>query len=93
MDRKYYIVVAEWNYPTETGRETIGDFDSKDEALTRGFELCDSEYDNFYDNCGDPLPPEECKDEDGNSGVIITPKNGLDDWFYVVRIVEMRNFR
>ena len=24
---KYYIVVNEWKYPTETGREIVGDFD------------------------------------------------------------------
>lgn len=90
MDSKYYIVVTEWNYPTDSGRDVIGDFDSMDEALVRCFELCDDELDNFGLACGDYLAPEEC---DGNKGavggVIITPKNGLDDWFFVARVIAV----
>ena len=94
MDSKYYILVTEWKYPTETGREIIGDFGSRDEALVRGFELCDDECDNFAQATGcDCLPPEECEGSAGDvGGVIITPKNCLDEWFFIARIIEVENF-
>ena len=31
---KYYIVFNEWNYPTESGREYVGDYDTREEAET-----------------------------------------------------------
>ena len=44
---KYYIVFNEWNYPTESGREYIGDYDTRAEAeivvTTQGMD----EWDNF----------------------------------------------
>lgn len=44
---KYYIVINEWLYPTESGREIISDYDSRKEAeeevTTQGMK----EYDNF----------------------------------------------
>lgn len=90
MNNKYYIVVTEWLYPDESGREVITDFDNKDEALTRCFELCDDELDNYGLVCGDYLAPEQYKDKDGNEGVTITSKNGLDDWFFNAKIVEVK---
>lgn len=93
MDSKYYIVVTEWKYPTETGREIIGDFDSRDEALLRGFELAESELDYFEQVAGDALNPEECEGSAGDvGGVIITPKNCLDEWFFIARVIEVENF-
>ena len=88
MNSKYYTVVTEWLYPTESGRDVIAEFDNKDEALVRCFELCDDELDNYGDVCGDYLWPTQYKDKDGNEGVIITAKNGLDDWFFSAKIVE-----
>lgn len=90
MDSKYYIVVAEWLYPTESGRDVIIDADTKDEALVRCFELCDDELDNYGQVCGDYLAPEQYKDKDGNEGVVITSKNGLDDWYFKVKIIEVK---
>ena len=90
MDNKYYIVVTEWLYPDESGREVITDFDTKDEALTRCFELCDDELDNYGLVCGDYLAPEQYKDKNGVEGVIITTKNGLDDWYFKAKIVEVK---
>lgn len=90
MDSKYYIVVTEWLYPTESGREVITDFDTKDEALVRCFELCDDELDGFFHVCGDYLAPEQYKDKDGNEGVVITSMNGLDDWYFKAKIVEVK---
>ena len=99
MDSKYYILVTEWKYPTETGREIIGDFGSRDEAIVRAFELCDDECDNFAQATGcdylapDELAWEECEGSTGDvGGVIITPKNCLDEWFFVARVIEVENF-
>lgn len=94
MDSKYYIVVTEWNYSTESGRDVIGDFDSRDEALVKCFELCDDELDNFGLACGDYLAPEECEPSRKDvGGVIITPKNGLlDGWFFVARVIAVEKY-
>ncbi len=89
MNDKYYIVVTEWLYPNESGREVITDFDTKDEALVKCFELCDDELDNYSQVCGDYLAPEQYKDVEGNEGVAITPKNGLDEWFFHAKVVEV----
>ena len=90
MDSKYYIVVTEWLYPTESGREVITDFDTKDEALTRCFELCDDELDNYCENCGDYLTPGHFTNDDGVEGVIVTAKNGLDEWFFQAKVIEVK---
>lgn len=45
----YYIVINEWNYPTESGREFIGDFDTLEEAREASKKEYENEYDNFLD--------------------------------------------
>jgi Holliday junction resolvase RusA-like endonuclease len=90
MESKYYIVVTEWLYPNESGREVITDFDTKDEALVRCFELCDDELDNYWKNCGDYLTPGHFTNDDGSEGVIITAKNGLDEWFFQAKVIEVK---
>lgn len=87
---KYYIVVAEWLYPTESGRDVIADLDTKDEALVSCFELCDDELDKYGLACGDYLASKQYKDKDGNEGVVITSKNGLDEWYFKAKIVEVK---
>ena len=89
-NNKYYIVMAEWLYPTESGREFFGDFDSKDKALVRCFEICDDEADNYAQVCGDYFAPEQYEDKDGNEGVVITSKNGLDDWYFKAKVIEVK---
>lgn len=89
-DGRYYIVATEWNYPTETGRDVIADYDTKDEAVRACFNLCNEELDNYWLNCGDYLPPSRFTDDDGVKGVIITAKNGLDDWFFQAKVIEVR---
>ena len=44
---KYYIVMNEWNYPTESGRDFVGDFDTRHEAVLAAGEEYDKEFDNF----------------------------------------------
>jgi len=43
----YYIVVNEWNYPTESGRDIIGDFDTIEEAEKVAYSQCSQEMENF----------------------------------------------
>jgi hypothetical protein len=43
----YYIVVNEWNYPTESGRDIIGDFDTIEEAEQVASQQVEEERDNF----------------------------------------------
>lgn len=106
---QYYIVVEEWLYPTESGREIIGDFDKTiggmksggDETslvLNRAKELADAEEQNFELACRtDCLPPAQYNNKNGGNanmsideiGYIITSKNGLDDWYYAVRIIPV----
>ena len=47
---KYYIVMNEWNYPTESGRKFIGDFDDIQDAEYHAKDECEREYDNFLLN-------------------------------------------
>ena len=44
---KYFIVTQEWLYPTESGRDLVGDFDTLEEALEVAKELYEEERDNF----------------------------------------------
>lgn len=46
---KYYIVVNEWNYPTESGREIIGDYDTLEEAKAVAKEQYNNELANFLE--------------------------------------------
>lgn len=83
---KYYIVVEEWNYPCESGRNIVDDFDTYEDALKKCMDMCENEMDNFCHNIGgDCLNPEELGGND--KGVILTSKMGLDDYYYACRIV------
>ena len=44
---KYYIVFNEWNYPTESGREYIGDYNTREEAANIASFNQSAEIDNF----------------------------------------------
>ena len=84
--KPYYLVVEEWNYPNESGREpSLNTYDSKEEALQVCHDMAESEIENFQATTGtDSLPVGWCPD-----GAIITPKNGLDPYYYYVRIVPV----
>ena len=85
----YFMVVSEWNYPTESGRDFECDFDTLEEAKNRAKELCLSERSNFAEATGcDPLTPASVdlgSDEMDGFRHVITPKNGLDEWWYSAR--------
>ena len=57
---EYYIVVNEWNYPTESGRVIIGDVDDALEAEAIAKEEYEKEYNNFLDNVSGDIWNEGC---------------------------------
>lgn len=89
----YYVAVEEWLYPTESGREIAGDFDTYEEALRRAGRLCKDEMFNFADATGcDPSNPTEFVSPDGTQrGVMIADSKGLEEWWYAVKIVPVRH--
>lgn len=91
--KSYYILVEEWNYPTENGREPVGiTFDDKDEALKYARFMCEKEDENYCEATGcDSLPAGHCvDDENGKEGYILTDKNGVEPFYYFVRLFEIK---
>lgn len=89
-DGRYYLVVTEWRYPTESGYDVCNDtFDTKQEAVRECLAVCHSEMSNFSAFC-DPLPVAPCSDAEGNVlGAIITAKNGLDEWWFAAKVIPV----
>lgn len=85
-DDPYYLVVEEWNYPTESGRDpSLLTYDSRDEAMSACHEMVEAERDNFIAATGmDCLPPEQC-----DTGFILTTRMGLDPYYYLARVVPV----
>ena len=84
--KPYYLVIEEWNYPSESGREpSLNTYDSKEEALKVCRDMAESEVANFRTATGaDTLPVGWCHD-----GAILTTKTGLDPYYYYARIVQV----
>lgn len=88
---KYYMLVEEWLYPTESGREPRTEtFDSLPGALVAAMDIANSERPNFSDNTGcDALPAGLGAPLAGDLGhaIITAGSGGTEDdaWFYVVR--------
>ena len=49
----YYIVVNEWSYPTEFGRELVGDYSTLEDADKAAEREYENERDNFIDVNGE----------------------------------------
>lgn len=84
-----YSVVTSWLYPTESGRDICSwDFETKKEAIAAAEQMCREEKGNFEKVTGcDALDPEIV--QGFNDFFIITPKNGLDEWFFMAEVVEL----
>lgn len=88
----YYIIMEEWLYPTESGREPVDvTFDTEEEALEFTESLGENELVTFeMQTREDPLAPQRhlptCGD---NGGTIVTSKNGLDPWYYAARVYKI----
>lgn len=85
---KYFILVEEWNYPTESGREPIDvtfDENEKEDAIAYAhMKVCD-EVDNFGKVTNMDIGHTDMFDD--NSGYIVTTKMGLDPYYYAVRLI------
>ena len=57
---KYYLVVNEWNYENNSGREIIGDYDTLEEATNITEKEYNKEYNNFLDNTKGEIYNEAC---------------------------------
>lgn len=87
----YYMVVAEWSYPTGGGsilkNPTCG---SLDDALKMCDKICDDEIETFS-GFTDPLwPARMLNSEHKECGTCITAKNGLDEWWFAAKVIEVR---
>lgn len=91
--QRYYILMEEWLYPTESGREYVCDYDNIEDAIRYARKACMAENYNFAHACGcDPSSPDETVNKDGNTiGVIITDKKGLEDWWYAIKIIPVEH--
>lgn len=91
MNDVYYLVVSEWLYPTDSGREVESlTFDTQKEALDACKKMCQKELPNYQQVCGDALPPCHFLDSDNDEGWCITAKNGLDNWEYSCRVIPVK---
>ncbi len=89
----YFIVVNEWLYPTESGRDFVCIYDVYEQALNRAKYECANELSNYEDACGcDALQPDPVEDWDGvPSKFVITAKNGLDEWWFSSKIIAVEH--
>lgn len=88
----YYALMEEWLYTTESGREPVDvTFDDFEEAMSYAKDMAEKEMSNFDEFNGvDCLVPGRCGSVNGDSGgYILTCKNGLDDWYYAVRVFKV----
>jgi len=91
-DGEYFAVFEEWLYPTESGHDFMQEFDTLDEAAEYAKKLCDKERMNFSSATGcDPLPTEPLYVDGDLKRYLITPKNGLEEWWYSARIIEIHH--
>lgn len=67
---KYYIVINEWNYPTESGRDLIATYDLYEEALNCIEDEYNKEKQNFID-VNNGLYKEACGAYQDDSGKTI----------------------
>ena len=92
MDR-YYILVVEQHYPNQDKVKVLpGTLNSREKAVVLSLNICNGErWDFFQTTNSDPYFAHITEDADGTyTGAIITPKNCLDEWWYAVKIIEVR---
>lgn len=93
---KYFIVVDEWNYPTSSGREVIGDYDTLEEAKSVANFEYDNEYSNFIEVNGETYE-EACGEVVGENGestgfIINSSKNETENMWFYSRIIHVTGF-
>lgn len=88
--QKYFIVVTEWNYPVESGRDVDTDYDTKEEAVERCKELCEQELPTFSQVCGKPNKP-ILYHSDGTTVVRITHAGGDIFLWFAAKVIEVEH--
>ena len=86
-NNKYYVVVTEWLYPTESGREAMSDWNTFEEALNECHTLVLDEVYNYSEatNCD----PTQISLNSNQNGYLITDSKGLEDWWFQAKIIEV----
>ena len=88
---KYYVVINEWNYPTESGRSFIGDYDSKEEAFYVSEEEYNEEYNNFLEvNKGKIYHKTSGRSEDGY--ILNSSEFKEKNMYFLSRVIEVKMF-
>lgn len=83
----YYLIVEEWNYPTESGRDPHPlTYDTLEAALAACYALAGENVGDLAASTRmDCLPPQQC----GSDGVIVTTKTGIDPFYYYARVIRV----
>jgi hypothetical protein len=87
-DNAYYIVVTEWLYPTESGRDLCNDCDTYEQALETARQLVEDERRDNWSEATHTDPSTIDFNRDSN-GYIITDKSGLEDWWFQAKIIKV----
>lgn len=88
---KYYIVINEWNYPTEFGRTLRGDYDTLEEAEEVSKNEYEREYNNFLEVNKGEIYSEACgKTCEGY--MLNSSKHEEENMYFISRIIEIDSF-
>lgn len=91
MKMIYYIVINEWNYPTESGRTLIGDYDTLEEAEEVSKNEYEKEYNNFQEVNKGEIYSEACgKTSEGY--MLNSSKYEEENMYFISRIIEIDSF-
>lgn len=89
---KYYLVVTEWLYPTESGSDIMQSpftYESREEAIEECKRLCEDENDN-YKNFAEPLPVKLIFDRENRPcGACLMAKDDMEEWWFAAKVVEI----
>ena len=92
---KYYIVVNEWNYPTESGRDFVGDYDTREEAEAEVTIQGDKELENFQEVTGDLYSEASGLFHDAHLNIwgyaLHSSQYESEDFYFVSRIIEVKS--
>jgi hypothetical protein len=87
---KYYIVMNEWNYPTESGRDFVGDYDTREEAVAAAEAEYEKEKDNFFEVTSGGWYNDACgqfNNEDGSIAGFMMHSSQWEDFDIMFRSV------
>lgn len=85
----YYIVVEEWLYPAESGREVHADtFDSEEDAIRECEAKRAAETANFSENCRCEAVA-ACAAHGQDMMCVLTPRECDDPWYYAARVLRV----